>query len=295
MIGEVLRSLRAWRGDRRRIRRRLELLDAAGVAFVSPAKSGRTWVRAMLSHLYHLEYGTPVDEIVTADRFHRLESAIPVFFFTHGTNEAARVRRAITPQAMRGKVLIGLVRDPRDVAVSRFHHYRHRPSAELKRLPDVPDNMAEMQLFDFVRHETVGMKLVIRGMNWLKELADGHPSFSLFRYEDIRADPHRELGRLTRALGHGFGREKIAAAVEFARFENLRKREQEGFFRSEILKPGDASQPDSYKVRRGKVGGYRDDLDPDQRALLDRMIDEALAPGFGYRSDERTKPQAAAS
>ena len=57
------------------------------IVFLSPAKSGRTWLRAILSHVYHLSYGTPIDELVSRDRFHRLDARIPRFFFSHATNE----------------------------------------------------------------------------------------------------------------------------------------------------------------------------------------------------------------
>jgi hypothetical protein len=44
-------------------------------------------------------------------------------------------------------------------------------------------------------------------------------------------------------------------------------------------------------VRRGKIGGFADELAPDEIAELDRQIDALLAPGLGYRSDEHTEPR----
>jgi hypothetical protein len=47
--------------------------------------------------------------------------------------------------------------------------------------------------------------------------------------------------------------------------------------------PGEASNPESFKVRRGKVGGYRDYLSPEQAAALDQLVSGRLSPAFGYR------------
>jgi hypothetical protein len=46
--------------------------------------------------------------------------------------------------------------------------------------------------------------------------------------------------------------------------------------------PGDKDNPDSYKVRRAKVGGYRDYFDDDQVQQIDSYIRSNLDPVFGY-------------
>jgi alcohol sulfotransferase len=46
--------------------------------------------------------------------------------------------------------------------------------------------------------------------------------------------------------------------------------------------PGDKNNPDSYKVRRAKVGGYRDYFDDDQVQQIDSYIRANLDPVFGY-------------
>jgi alcohol sulfotransferase len=63
------------------------------------------------------------------------------------------------------------------------------------------------------------------------------------------------------------------------------------------MKPGDKANPDSFKVRRAKVGGFKDYFDDAQVARLDAMVEERLLPGFGYLAAERAEaaPKAAAS
>ncbi|HHH45325.1 MAG TPA: sulfotransferase domain-containing protein, partial [Gammaproteobacteria bacterium] len=47
------------------------------------------------------------------------------------------------------------------------------------------------------------------------------------------------------------------------------------------VKSGDPKNPDSFKTRRGKVGGYRDYFDDAQVVAVDRLV-EGLDPVFGY-------------
>jgi hypothetical protein len=51
--------------------------------------------------------------------------------------------------------------------------------------------------------------------------------------------------------------------------------------------PGDRKNPDSFKVRRAKVGGYRDYFTDEELAELDAMVDRDLLPQIGYTSAER--------
>jgi len=58
------------------------------------------------------------------------------------------------------------------------------------------------------------------------------------------------------------------------------------------MAPADRSNPDSYKVRRGKVGGYRDYFDDGQIARIDAIIGDRLSPFFGYGSVQDLEPAA---
>lgn len=274
-------ALRVWSKGLRRDVKHWHACHTADVVFLSPAKSGRTWVRAMLSHVYHLNYGTPADAIVSRDRFHRLDSRIPRFFFSHGGQEPRLVRRRLTLAGLRDKTVICLVRDPRDVVVS-FHHQRQQRSKQLdhreRSSPDIP--MSEQRVLD-------SLVDITRKIERLRTLAAEHPDGHLFRYEDFHADAPSELARLLRVLGHDVPRAHIDEAVAVTAFDNLKQREAAGYYRSDNLQPGDAAEPNSFKVRRGKVGGHRDELPAELFAELDRVIDANLGTGLGYRSDEQ--------
>ena len=50
------------------------------------------------------------------------------------------------------------------------------------------------------------------------------------------------------------------------------------------LKARDLQDNESFKVRRGKIGGYVDYLEDDQIEMVNNMINETLTPEFGYHS-----------
>jgi hypothetical protein len=77
---------------------------------------------------------------------------------------------------------------------------------------------------------------------------------------------------------------EVEQSVEFASFENLKmleSRQAFGSFSTRLV-PSDRDNPDSYKVRRAKVGGYRDYFEDDQVLEIDSSIGAHLNPMFGY-------------
>ncbi|MDF1585263.1 sulfotransferase domain-containing protein [Marinimicrococcus flavescens] len=262
--------------------RRLEELRDAGLVFISHGKSGRTWVRVMLSHIYHLRYGVPADQLVEGDNFHRHDGRIPICFFTHDQNEDAPVRMELVRDRLAAKKVVFLVRDPRDVLVSRYHHRAFRHSTEKRERAGLPRDMAEMPVIDFARHPRLGLPAVIDIMNkWHAETA-GLPQALRLRYEDLLADTEGQLGRLTAFLGERCSSEEIAAATSFASFQSMQSKEREGFFQTDVLRPADPGNPESFKVRRGVAGGYRDYFTAGEQEELERIVRSRLDPAFGY-------------
>ena len=68
--------------------------------------------------------------------------------------------------------------------------------------------------------------------------------------------------------------------------------EQKRVFRGhgQRLVPGNRDNPDSFKVRRAKVGGYRDYFDDAQLVIIDDMMRQRKAPLFGYLSEASSIP-----
>ncbi len=68
---------------RLRGREQVKKLELADIVFVSFGKSGRTWLRVMVSRLFQQMYGLPPHALIGFDNFHRMNNAIPRMFFTH--------------------------------------------------------------------------------------------------------------------------------------------------------------------------------------------------------------------
>ena len=79
--------------------------------------------------------------------------------------------------------------------------------------------------------------------------------------------------------------------------ENLRKKEQENYFwrSGSRVQAKDVNDPNTFKVRKAKVGGYRDYFDDEQIAAMNQLVAERLDPVFGYKPESQTPEQAASA
>jgi hypothetical protein len=161
--------------------------------------------------------------------------------------------------------IVLLVRDPRDTVVSGYYQATKRIS------PPYDGSMSE-----FIRDPKHGIEKIVRfNLNWFAN-ASIPDSIHLLEYEQLRADTVGEMTRLATFLGKpALSRERIASTVEAARFENMRAMESKGAGKHEIgvvLAAGDPGDPNSYKVRKGKIGGYTDELSASDIAFCDEVL-----------------------
>jgi len=274
----ALRGLERWARGREETHK----LAKSDFAFVSYGKCGRTWLNAMLSKYFQQRYALPDHVLLQFDNLHRLNPAVPTVLLTHDNYIRDYVRSGPRKTAFYAKPTSLLVRHPADIATSLFFHWQHRMRPEKKALNRFPAEGTEISIYDFVMYPTV-LPVIVTYMNeWAAELPRLQ-NLLVTRYEDLRADPHRELARVLRWMGETPSDAEIQAAVDFAAFENLKKLEAGAKYTGHRrLTPGAADNPDSYKVRRAKVGGYRDYFDDDQVRAIETAIDDRLNPIFNY-------------
>lgn len=258
-------------------------LRQADCAIVSFGKSGRTWLRVMVSRFYQLEHGLAERHLISFDNLHLRNPGIPRIFFTHDNYTQDFTGNRDSKADYRGKKVVLLVRHPADVAVSQYHQWRHRMKPRKKALNNYPRHGEEVGIFDFVARGSAGLSKAIDFMNgWAGET--GSEDVLVVRYEDMRARPEQALGRILAFIGTPGSDAQVREAVAFASFENMRKLEANSTFwlSGDRMRPKDPDNPHSFKVRRGKVGGYRDYFDDAEIALIDRLVEEQLSPVFGY-------------
>ncbi len=256
--------------------------------FASYGKSGRTWVRVMISRYYQLAYRLPDNLIMGFDNFHRMNRAIPRIFFTHDNYLRGYTGNVDSKKDFYDKKTVLLVRKPQDVAVSQFFQWKYRMRPAKKSMNRYPAHGAEISVYDFVKDPNQGLEHIVDFMNgWARELSR-IKQLLVVRYEDLRADPEAEMRRIVEFLGMEPDEALIRDTVEFASVENLRQKEKENYFwrSGSRVQARDVNDPNTFKVRKAKVGGYRDYFDDAQVAELDALVDSRLDPVFGYTAAE---------
>ncbi len=262
-----------------------EKLQLADIVVVSFGKSGRTWLRVMMSHLFRVMYTLPKNAVLGFDNFHNLNSAVPKVFFTHDNYIKDFTGDAYSKAPFYDKRVVLLARDPRDVAVSQFFQWKFRIKSSKVAINNYPPQGSDISLFNFVMGDNGGsMQVVTDYLNlWAAEVSKVE-HFHLLRYEDLRARPREELRHLLEFMHVAATDAQVDAAVDYSSYENMKKMEGAQQFRlaGGRMMPRDKDNPDSFKVRRAKVGGYRDYFTDEEVAAIDRRLADTLDPMFNY-------------
>jgi hypothetical protein len=186
----------------RRLRGREEFrrLGQADVVVVSFGKSGRTWLRVLLSRFFQIRYGLKDSSLLGFDNLNRRDARIPRVFFTHDNYLRDYTGNVDNRRDFYDKRTVLLVRHPADVAVSQYFQWKFRMRPGKKTLNEYPEHGAEVDVFGFVTSEA-GLPKVIEFMNaWARELPRVK-DLAVVSYEGLRADTAGELGRTLRFMG----------------------------------------------------------------------------------------------
>jgi hypothetical protein len=280
---------------RERLLARLELARAqrAELLIIGHPKSGNTWLRTMLSRLYQVRHGMEAKVIVKSDELAQAHAAAPRLLATNGhyTYEGivGRTLAADAPLSdLHRKKAVLLLRHPCDIAVSWYLQFVKRQSAAKRELINHtlphPVDHRTISMWDFVMHSDIGLPSLIDYLNTWERNAERMPRAITVRYEELRARPAETLRRVVDLLDPSFTMQEVEEAIAFGSFDNLRKLEAAGFFRRGGLSLRNPADPGTFKVRRGKVGGYRDYFSPEQVAEMDALVTARLSPTSGYGS-----------
>jgi hypothetical protein len=220
---------------------------------ISYPKSGRTWLRVMLADLG-----------VACDYTHLDTGADKPSWGRH-------YRELRPPAAPEDARVLFLHRDPRDTVVSFFHEMTKRNRLAAGRALQflVQGRIPPRTLGAFVRSPRYGIEKTIR---FNLACAAGLPGLHV-GYEALRSDPAEQLLRIVRHFGSDAPIERVRSVVLANSFEKMRAKEASGAYGTYMLRPRDPADPDSYKVRRGKIGGWRDEMDRETQAFANAMLE----------------------
>ncbi|MEP7014409.1 MAG: sulfotransferase domain-containing protein [Verrucomicrobiota bacterium] len=258
-------------------------LSGGDAIVISIPKSGRTWVRTFLCAYFCKRHGR--EFTLEPERY--ADPAIPRVVFSHDLFEhrtkgslwdRLRGKYLVPARELRRAKIILLARDPRDCFVSLYLQMT-------RRVQETPAALRERTIGQFLRDERFGIRAIVDTMNrWMTEFS-GRGNFTIIRYESLRAAPAENFRAILLAAGEAnLDMSILHEALEFARFENMQKMEAAGNFDSKILQAGDVRDPESFKVRRGKIGGFEEYLSVEDRLYAADSMTK-LDSRFGYKAD----------
>ena len=246
----------------------------ADAVVISFPKAGRTWLRALLGAAFRRHYEIPGDEPGLLDlKALARDPRIPRVRFKH--DDAPQLKRPEELVANKSEYrdirVIFLARDLRDLGVSAYFQMTRR------------EGRFSGDLDAFLRGPRGGVDTMIRFFNIWSENREKPKEILLLRYEDLHRNPSGELLRALAFLGIPEVADRtLEAAVEAASFDRMRELEVLGGVESHRLQPANAADPESFKTRRGVVGGFRDYLSVEQADWLEARMRDELDDWFGY-------------
>jgi len=243
------------------------------VFLVSYPRSGNTWTRFLLGNL--LWQNDPVT-------FLNIESRIPEIYF----NPDRFMRALQRPRLLKSHEsfqphyphVIYIVRDPRDVAISFYHH-----NVKAGNIPD------DYPISLFVPRFIAGEFDRIFGswrdnvLSWTA-LRQGMPGFLLLRYEDMKRDPATVLAGVAAFLeGCSFPAidarpEALKRTIELSSPERMRALEKQEAGQWVLTK---GTRRDKPFVRSAISGGWKSQLPPESLAAIESAWG-GLMQSLGY-------------
>ncbi len=251
---------------------------ATDAYIISHPKSGRTWLRVMIGKALCLRYRLPQTLLLDTYRLSKRAGILRTDFSHDYADNTWRSYAQLPTDKRRyaSKKVIFLARNIKDVIASYYFHSTKR------------SKKFSGDISTFVRSDHYGVKKVVRFYNIWHANRDVPREFIFVRYENLHENPQRVLRRTLRSLGVNEIEDAIIdEAVAFADFDHMQRMEKSLAFENSKLQPTDIHDPNSFKVREGKVGGHAHCLSLDDIQYIDDVIREFGCPFDTWNEVER--------
>lgn len=250
-----------------------QYLNKASFHICSFPKSGRTWLRYLLANYLNLYFrlGLPIDfrtffQLVPHDILDE-EKGVGVYDYYDDKRFPLVLasHEHFAEEKFAGKKIVFLFRTVLDTVVSRyFQHAR----------VFTPDRSWKGSLKEFIRAPE-GVPAYCAHLNSWSGFVDGNASVHILTYEDMHRDISGAARDVLEFMGIPVDEHKLAQAVGLSSFAAMKEMET----RTKVpgvnfnFSPDDA---ESARMRKGRVGGYRDYLDEEDVAYVRAYCDENL-------------------
>jgi Sulfotransferase domain len=217
------------------------------IFLTSYPKSGNTWLRFMIGNLVFPEpvtfsnVETKLPDIYRCSNRALLQTARPRILKSHEAFDARYPR------------VIYVVRDPRDVAVSKYRWSIKWGMSESIPMEEYVQGLIRGQQDIATEHTAWGDHVV----SWLA-MRGYREDFLLVRYEDVQSRPREELARVARFLGVEPAPQRLERAIELSSAERMRKLEQVESEKWSVTR--NTPRKDLPFVGTARAGGWRSTL-----------------------------------
>jgi hypothetical protein len=258
------------------------------VFLVSYPRSGNTWTRFLLGNL--ISQNDPVT-------FSNIESRVPEIYF----NPDRALRALPRPRMLKSHEcfqpqyphVIYIVRDPRDVAISFYHH-----NVKARNISDDYPMTSFVTRFiagEFDRkfgtwRDNVLSWISVRGQN---------PDFMMLRYEDMKRNTAEALLQIVQFLERcsfrniDSGSEALQRAIELSSPERMRDLEKKEAANWILTK---STRTDKPFVRTARAGGWKSQLATETVAAIESAWGDLMQHlGYELSSPQKTVPLEALS
>jgi hypothetical protein len=235
------------------------------VFIVSYQKTGRTWIRFMVGKYLCEKYNIKDKNLLDIYKLTNKANLKPALF-THGGkfnlyDFSQYNKLKFKNRKFKKKEIVFIIRDIRDVLVSHYYQFSKR------------ENFFNGTLSDFIRDKRFGVKKIIHFYNLWYNNQKFFNGFVLIRYEEVKKNPCQEMRKVLSFLGEkNIDNNLLKFAVDYSSFDNMKKLENSGVIADSALKSKNKSDRDSSKVRKGKVGGYKDDLSSSDIIYIENAV-----------------------
>jgi len=215
---------------------------------VSYQNSGSTWLRNLI---YESVTGKNPNKTEEREKSKREFSMVgkhknmkPII------NKKSRIIKSHSPyrKEYEGKKIIYIVRDPRDVAISKYE----------KRKKNVGDvNPENNEIDKFIRGKMVSEGLWSEHVDsWLNAKKQNKVDLHLVKYEDLKKNTEKELKEILEYLDVDFTERDIKKAIEDNSVKKMKKK-----------------YPD---VRKGEAGSWKEELSEKQAKKIENKFRETM-------------------
>lgn len=245
------------------------------VYIISYPKCGRTWLRVCVGKALIERYDLPEDLLLDPYKL----SSLAGILRTRMTHDVTESLGAMDYRQMRGdaryrrKKVIFLSRNIHDALVSNYFQATKRKK------------FFNGAISDFIRNDRFGAKKILTFYHVWHAKRHAVKEFLHISYEDMHADTSLVLSKVLSFMGvRDISDEILERAVAFSGFENMKKMEKTESLGARRMRPGNMQDEESFKVRKGTIGGHVNYLSAEDIDYIDAVIDEMGNPFSGRHS-----------